>query len=271
MIPSFLDNKDILEIKKERAGHSSPHIHRSLEIVYVTEGTMELSVGADLFFLGKGDLALIFPGLIHNSKEVISEQCSCLSILGASSFYGGYEEDLRAKRPVDPVIKSQDLHGDVRYVLSALEESVLDNKKSPSGHQNSFYHVWMQVILSRCLPLMELRLRDNFGDFSLVSKVVTFVATHYQENLSLQQVAKEVGVSRYVLSRTLSSEFHQNFNHYVNSVRLEHATSMLAETNEPIKKIIAACGFRSSVTFNRAFVELYHLTPRQYRQKHQIV
>ncbi len=270
MIPSYLEDKDILEVKKERAWHSSPHIHRSLEIVYVTEGTMELSVGADLFYLGKGDLALTFPGLIHSCKEVVSEKCSCLTILVSPSFFGSYEDRLRMQRAVNPVIKSKDLHADVLYVLSALEESSAPDNKDASRHQNSFLHVWIQVILSRCIPLMELQPRKDFQDYNLVSEIVTFVATHYRENLSLQQVAKEVGVSRYVLSRIFSNDFHQNFNHYVNSVRLEHATALLTESKEPIKKIMTDCGFKSSVTFNRVFVELYHLTPRQYRQKHQI-
>jgi AraC-like DNA-binding protein len=270
VIPSFEKNNDSLEIKQERAIYASPHIHEALEIIYVTDGTMELGTEADLFYLGKGDLALIFPSLIHHRKELSSDHCSCMTILAAPSFFGSYEEPLHLQRPINPVIKSTDIHSDVMYVLSALSEANTGNTPYTNKHQNSFNHVWIQVILSRCIPLMDLHPRESFRDFTLVSKVVAFVANHYRDHLTLQQVAKEVGVSRFVLSRAFSNDFHQNFNHYINSVRLEHATALLADSDEPIKNVPEACGFRSSVTFNRVFMETYHLTPRQYRQKYHV-
>ena len=46
--------------------HVRPHLHHALEFVYVTEGTLELGVGKELYHMEKGDLGVVFPDMIHH-------------------------------------------------------------------------------------------------------------------------------------------------------------------------------------------------------------
>lgn len=103
---------------------------------------------------------------------------------------------------------------------------------------------------------------------SLISKVdksVEYVAKNFREKITLEQMAFELGVSKYVLSRLFSKTFHSNFAGYVNGTRLNYATSMLDGTNETIMNICYECGFESQRTFNRVFKERFGVTPREYR------
>ena len=78
-------------------------------------------------------------------------------------------------------------------------------------------------------------------------------------------MALEIGVSRYVLSRVFSGVFHTNFNRYVNEIRLSYACDLLEYTKRSITEIYLDAGFESQRTFNRAFREVYRVTPREYR------
>ncbi|MBQ5430554.1 MAG: AraC family transcriptional regulator [Lachnospiraceae bacterium] len=268
MIPSFHEDLDILEVKERPCSHFPPHLHKSMEFIYVTEGTLEVGTGTDLFHMERGDLALIFPNLIHHF-QVFDKGSRCISMLAAPSYFGSYKDVLGKQRPESPVVKASDLHQDVLYVLSALEHSKNSEGNYPTQHQDALSHAWIQVILSRCLPLMNLQPREDFRNQDLVSKIITFIATHFRESLTLPQVAEAVGVNQFSLSRVFSKTFHQNFNHYINSVRLEHASALLADSKASITEILQDCGFQSQTTFNRTFQNFYHMTPRQYRQSRQ--
>ena len=85
------------------------------------------------------------------------------------------------------------------------------------------------------------------------------------KNFSLDDMARDLGVSKYVLSRTFSKTFHRNFNQYLNDARLNYACHRLENTSDAITNICYDSGFESQRTFNRVFKERYKVTPSEYR------
>ena len=77
--------------------------------------------------------------------------------------------------------------------------------------------------------------------------------------------AKDLGVSKYVLSRLFSKTFHRNFNQYLNDARLNYACHRLENTSDSITNICLDSGFESQRTFNRVFKERYKISPSDYR------
>lgn len=103
------------------------------------------------------------------------------------------------------------------------------------------------------------------GSDDIVYRVVAYLATHFKENVSLKEMARELGYSQYLLSRVFSGVFHTNFNQYVNRLRLDCAIGLLERTNQTITDIWINAGFESQRTFQRVFKNRYHLSPREYR------
>ena len=85
--------------------------------------------------------------------------------------------------------------------------------------------------------------------------------------MTLEEMAKELGVSKYVLSRVFSSTFHTNFNQYLNEQRLNQAVSLLEYTDYSMTDICLEAGFQSQRTFNRVFQERFKKTPREYKNE----
>lgn len=76
--------EEVIAIKKTPV-HRPPHLHNALEIVYVTEGCVELGVGEELFHMDQGDIGFIFPNIIHH-YQVFSCQRNQAIYLNASPF-----------------------------------------------------------------------------------------------------------------------------------------------------------------------------------------
>ena len=66
MFPVYEEKKKNLHIHLRTSAHASPHLHNSIEFIYITEGTLELGMGQELFHMEEGDFAVIFPDVIHH-------------------------------------------------------------------------------------------------------------------------------------------------------------------------------------------------------------
>ena len=87
-------------------------------------------------------------------------------------------------------------------------------------------------------------------------------------NLKVADFASSLNEHDYKVTQCITGLLgYRNFNHFINSHRIDHAKRMLADASEdrPILSIAYDCGFNSIGTFNRAFKEIVGMSPRDYR------
>ena len=86
--------------------------------------------------------------------------------------------------------------------------------------------------------------------------------------LTLQDLATEVGTNRIYLSNYLNNTLNTTFYDYINSFRLKEALKYLDDPNSTAKlvEIAEMCGFNSISTFRRVFVRVKGCSLAEYRQ-----
>lgn len=257
---SYEDHREPCIIFEITSRHFPPHIHQHIECLLLLSGTLELGIGQDFFHMEKGDFALVFPDLIHHYQVFEKGRRRSIFLL-ADPAYTGSEKLLASKKcPENPVIRAADLHPDIRYALRELL-----NEKDQEN-LTEVRSILIQLILARTLPCYRMIDRETFGHPDLTFRTVEYIAGHFTEDLSLTDVAHELGVSPFALSRVFSGTFHTNFNRYVNKMRLDRAGELLRYSPHSITDICYESGFESQRTFNRAFKEYYRMSPSTYRQ-----
>ena len=125
---------------------------------------------------------------------------------------------------------------------------------------------YVQIVLARCIGKMELVEKSCVGSDDLIYRTVSYVSGNFRKKFSLEEMAHDLGVSKYVLSRVFSKTFHRNFNQYLNDARLSYACTRLVNSGDTILDICLDSGFDSPRTFNRVFKERYRITPSEYRK-----
>ena len=221
------------------------------------KGSLELGVGLELFHMEEGDIGLVFPDVNHHC-QVFSEQYSeVLYINIPTRTLGTYEELLKRKAPVYPVIKYGELPSEIYPAIQSMKGSVPKNIW--------IVQAYLQVIFVRCIPLLTLTEKSQVGSNDLIYQTVSYISANFRKSFLLEDMAKDLGVSKYVLSRVFSKTFHRNFNQFLNEQRLNYVTIHLECSDESITDICMNAGFESQRTFNRVFRERYRMTPREYR------
>ena len=94
-----------------------------------------------------------------------------------------------------------------------------------------------------------------------------YIDEHYQENLTLEVLAKQLHMNPYYFSSFFKNQAGENFKDYVNKVRLRHAVSMLLTTDLKTYEIAERAGFRDVRYFTKVFSHAYKETPSAYRKR----
>lgn len=90
---------------------------------------------------------------------------------------------------------------------------------------------------------------------------------HIIENISLQKVFPNILASIRPIFQNICQKTGRNFNVYLSSLRLDHATHLLETTTSSIPDISEESGFSSSRAFIEMFKKVNELTPKQYRDQ----
>ena len=96
-------------------------------------------------------------------------------------------------------------------------------------------------------------------------RVLDFVAEHYDQTVSLEDMAREAGLSSSHFSRLFKRTIGQSPMQYVSSYRVEQAKKRLGSVDDPLGRIAVDCGFADQAHFSRVFKRSVGQTPKQYR------
>ncbi len=255
---TFKETKEEILALHRTSRHMPPHLHNALEIVYVTEGTLALGVGQELYSMEKGDVGLVFSDIIHHYQVFSKGVNKACYILAPPSSTGIFAEKIQNNAPEHPVLKAAQMEPDVSHAIDAVMQITENNPM--------LLQAYVQVILARCIPKLNLVDKSSVGSDDLIYRTVSYISGNFKKQFSLTDMARDLGVSKYVLSRIFSKTFHRNFNQYLNDARLSYASARLENTGDTILDICFDSGFESPRTFNRTFKDKYKVTPSEYRK-----
>ncbi|MDY5527365.1 AraC family transcriptional regulator [Eisenbergiella porci] len=258
MVSLYERKSESLHIIHKATEHFPPHLHSGMELVYVTCGTLVLGVGCELYSMEKGDFAIVFPNLIHHYQVFGEGKNEAFYLAPQMSMAGYFMDKLQKYCPKNPVIKRENVHPDIRQAIMKLYKEKIRNQILDQAY--------IQIILARSIPCLELVLRETYESDDVIYQTVNYIAKNFKEEITLDSMAKDLGVSKYAISRVFSSTFHTNFNQYLNEQRLNYAVSLLEYTDMSITDICLEAGFQSQRTFNRVFQEKFKMTPREYKK-----
>jgi AraC family transcriptional regulator len=105
---------------------------------------------------------------------------------------------------------------------------------------------------------------------SAVAKAIWFIETHFSDGVSLDDIAKAAGVSRYHLVRAFGFATGRSVMRHVRGRRLTEAARSLANGAPDILTVALDAGYGSHEAFTRAFREQFGLTPEAVRARRHL-
>ncbi|MGM0884242.1 MAG: response regulator transcription factor [Bacillota bacterium] len=133
--------------------------------------------------------------------------------------------------------------------------------------------VQLQTTIRHLFEEMEhpsrLRLSDKGHGGQLITKAMEYIKLHYREELTLQEVADSIHVSKSYFSNLFKKQSGQNFIDYLIDLRLHEAKRLLVQNECKIYEVAEKSGFNDVKYFSKLFKKMTQMTPVEYREKHQ--
>ncbi|MCR4999235.1 MAG: response regulator [Lachnospiraceae bacterium] len=100
---------------------------------------------------------------------------------------------------------------------------------------------------------------------SVVSRSLTYIKEHFSEEITLDDVARQVDISPYYFSKLFKQEVGENFIEYLTQTRIAKAKEYLVNPKYSIKEICGLCGYSDPNYFSRIFRKYEGISPSEYR------
>ena len=110
-----------------------------------------------------------------------------------------------------------------------------------------------------------LQLRLGTSQPKLI-ETVSIMESNIEEPISLDELARHVGVSRRQLERLFQKHLHCVPTRYYLELRLARARQLLLQTSISIVDVAFACGFVSAPHFSKCYRDYYGIPPREERR-----
>lgn len=258
---------------KERSYQA--HWHSYGEILLVGPGRTNIySVGKNTYKLVPDDLVLVWPMEMHSIVDANREDS--LVIQFSSAFINSLF-DLR---------RIMHMYRNLHIICVQTHPELAAKLKSITYQMKDiFFSERPDKEIRCCMLLMDFMLTlleyrkeldpelNSDDQYSLSDDVMRrmMTVTDYIKNnltaddLSQGAMAEMAGISREYFSRIFKNVTGMNYSKWLNTIRLEKATELLAEDGRTLTEIAMLSGFQSIPSFNRVFREEKGLAPGEYR------
>lgn len=106
---------------------------------------------------------------------------------------------------------------------------------------------------------------DSLASCFIVKNALAYIEENYREKLKLSDVADQIYVSQWHLSKLLNKHTGQNFSEILNTIRIEKAKELLKDPSLRIGDIAEEVGFLDVAHFSRVFKKQAGISANEYR------
>jgi AraC-like DNA-binding protein len=189
---------------------------------------------------------------IHNVFDAsilyMNDQKQCIDII----------RYFKSVRPAFPIIVISD-HSSEDFVISVLRADAWDFFKEPAEKAD---------IVESVRQALQFKYDGRWaGETEYpIWRAIKYINEHLTDHISLEETAKECGMSLSCFQRAFKREVGMTFNKYVNTLRITKAKRLLHENNNTMSEIAFACGYTNQYHFTRTFKKFLNMPPRSFRK-----
>lgn len=233
----------------------SPHFHDKAELIYVTDGAIDITLDQHTETITKNKFCLVLPWQIHGF--ITPKHSRCIILVFPNYLIESFIEGMRSKRSDTQVFEAEPPI--LELFKQHLYSGPLPDEYIISGILLSLCHCFVTHCTLSPLP--------SGRKSTLSPDIMRYITNHAKEDLTLRQVASTLGYSYHHLSHIFSDYLGMSFPQFLNSTRINASLTQLRDTNNSITAIAYDHGYCSVRSYNRNFKEIMGLTPSQYRAR----
>ncbi|MDE7310603.1 MAG: helix-turn-helix domain-containing protein [Eubacterium sp.] len=241
------------------------HLHPSVELLYVLEGELTVTIHEKEYRMKREDVLLVNSSVRHS---IVSHGKNIL--FRVSYDYRVIVDILENSGGIflcNSVADQEKSYDELRTLFRELVYlEVLYSRRSESGKYSLLYSLLDHLIENFMVGESGRNVRkEEYQDDEKLQKMIRYVYRNFQEVVSLSVLAEQMFVSKSTLSRFFKKQTGIYFAEYVSQIRIHCAVNELLYSKKNITTVAMDCGFSNTSAFDKVFRENYGMSPSEYR------
>jgi AraC-like DNA-binding protein len=112
-----------------------------------------------------------------------------------------------------------------------------------------------------------MRSYDDEGTLAKVNAVLSYITDNYRDPISAEALADQLGMSLSKFSRFFRKTTGNSFTDFVTRLRVNKACQLLMNTDQYVTNVCYDVGFQNVANFNRRFLQIKGVTPKEFRRQ----
>ena len=248
------------------------HWHNFIEIIAPLSDPYSVQIGNETYALDENSIALIPPRTLHAITR--SPGHPHLIIQFPNTVLQQFHDFVQYRRILygSCIIQAQD-PGFEENPLSILLKILEYSEKDLPFKELHMYELLLHFFIivgnrNLCIKnqLSDRKTPRQKAEDQKFDSVTNYIYEHCTEKITLEKTAAFAGFSKYYFSRIFKEHYQMSFPEYIASLRVAKAAELLENSSLSILEIAMRSGFSNLSSFNRAFKEVNHCTPSQFRK-----
>lgn len=247
------------------------HWHNSLELIYISEGHMDVGVNDRIYSLHAGDLLIVNSANLHYT-QVYDLTTVNYTLQIPYSLLKTHIPDydfLHFQGPnQDGLLTGTAHHQLLCEYLVALQNLVQEQEYGYSVKYNSILFDIIHILITNySIVRNSAEKRRDEWLHERNAQIINYVNAHYAQPITLEDGASLLSLNTEYFCRYFKKNFGKTFIEYVNSVRLSHVHDDLLNTTLPVSTLMERHGFVNYRTFIKMFRAAYGCSPAELRRQ----
>lgn len=245
-------------------GHSyGPAVRDHFLIHYVLKGKGNFQVGDKIYHLSKGQGFLICPDIVTYYEADKEDPWHYVWV----GFHGLKAEqylkyaDLTSETPVFQYDKDNYIRNCFAQMMQTKEM-----KKSREIRLLGLLHLFLSQLIETAQPHSLLDKGMDRKEI-YVKKAIEYVAMNYSREISVMQMAQDIGLNRSYLCSVFKQCLNMSPQQYLIRYRMDKACELMKNSALSIGDIARSVGYEDPLLFSKMFKRIKKLPPREFRKK----
>ena len=224
------------------------HYHENIEILYFVKGSGVATCGSNHVEVKEGDLLVVNSNELHfiyTTSPVLEYYCLIVDKALCEGF----------QMPIEDVVV-QNLIEDslsVSYMEHIIEEMDARRPYYKSAVQGMVLLLFTQLYRNYSVIKSPV-IADTWNHkMEIVRKAIGYIKNHFTEELTIDEMCKQVGFSKYYMCRIFKEITGQTVIEYINFLRCDYARNLLTSGKYNVKESAEKCGIPNLSYFSKTY------------------
>lgn len=252
------------------------HWHNEFELNYITNGKGEFICGTQKFEAHEGDILILPPNMLHSAYLCKDNELIYHAFVFHPVLLGNTGSDRCSVEFIRPIVNGT-VQMDVR-----VHPNTKNYNHIKAAAEQILACVWsdcaqMDLLLKSELLKLFWLLQDNgniflqktsgTGSIELIRPALEYMATNYQEEITVERLASLVHLSKSYFMRCFKQTVGVGAMEHLTQLRITAACEALTATRDKVSAISYRCGYGNLSNFNRQFLKKVGCSPNEYRKR----